>query len=512
MNKKNEKDEPKPGDKDFYVHLEYPYNRPGPGNGKDLKLTPTTPKEFNYAYPSVPDITHINWKEVKNCAVSEEGQSGVIYLHGNDGNFVIKGAADPALELFGNLLYAELNIKVPAMRIIEFSNPEFSKAVASIDKASYYDNSIKHKIRNRLDRPYLLLMEYIPGLRIHQLGNLRAKECFDASYPKGRDRLINIGIILAADVFINNFDRYPMIWNSNGSPENLIVKFETDWNTKNHELFDQNNLDLPMQGVYAVCNKPSLFGKENKYAEDNYDKYLQTLEELLKSLFVTLKLIKDGKLNPFDTKTRRLEYSSVVSTFIYNHTTVDIKTLGELQILLGLCLGFANIAAMGFDIIDNIKNKVIASVTKDYKGFWKDNCDSIKLGILRDELSIITKYIRENEDILGWANVITLNNYLLKYDFQTGLGEGQSSILSYVDEQHNRTQVPSSHNHDNWLDKKIHEYFGLDASNIEDNPGNITSQGRVDKSGIKGQINGRTNNNSLNNTQSRILRGDPDYV
>jgi hypothetical protein len=89
-------------------------------------------------------------------------------------------------------------------------------------------------------------MEYIPGLRIHDLGLQRSKECFEAAYPEGRDRLIRLGIILAADVFINNIDRYPLLWNNNGNSDNLVVKFDTDYNTTTEELLDRANLQLRM--------------------------------------------------------------------------------------------------------------------------------------------------------------------------------------------------------------------------------------------------------------------------
>jgi hypothetical protein len=120
--KKDQKN-PDSKEKTEYVKVTYPYNRPGPGNYKDKKVDLTKTKEFNYAYPSVTDLMNINWKLVQCCAVSNEGATGVIFVHGNDGNFVLKGSADPAVEYFGNLLFQELKIASPAMCVIPHDDP-----------------------------------------------------------------------------------------------------------------------------------------------------------------------------------------------------------------------------------------------------------------------------------------------------------------------------------------------------------------------------------------------------
>jgi len=270
-------------------------------------------------------------------------------------------------------------------------------------------------------------------------------------------------MLIAADVFTNNADRYPLIWNNNGNPENLIIRAETDWNSKNEELFDRDNMKFTLARSYAVDNKPNLYGKETQIEEENYNKHLETFDEVVKIVFELLKLVKNGKINPFDSKTRRLQYASIVSTFIYNFIEIDIKPLGELQILLGLCIGFANILNLGMDVIENVRNKVLKSITEDWKGFWKQNCDTIRLPILRDEMNIIKKYVTGNEEIVGWANTITLNNYLYHFEKNIGTGDedGDSSILSYEDEQHERVEQVPAHFHDVWLERKIHEHFGV---------------------------------------------------
>ena len=141
----------------FYVHLTYPHKRPGPGDTEDKKKDLSKVRQFNFAYPSVPDIDKLNWKEMKYCTTSTEGNNGVVFCHTADGNFVIKGSTDPAVELFGNLFYKELRLNVPNIRILEHTSSEFKKAVVYVDKGSYFDHSVKFQIRKRMDRPFLLI-------------------------------------------------------------------------------------------------------------------------------------------------------------------------------------------------------------------------------------------------------------------------------------------------------------------------------------------------------------------
>jgi len=45
-------------------------------------------------------------------------------------------------------------------------------------------------------------------------------------------------MILTFDIFINNFDRFPLLWENEGNPNNLIVKMHTDFSTKSKEIKD----------------------------------------------------------------------------------------------------------------------------------------------------------------------------------------------------------------------------------------------------------------------------------
>ena len=65
----------------------------------------------------------------------------------------------------------------------------------------------------KLEKPFFLIQEYIPGVYLHELGIKRSKVVLNASYPHARDRLIRLGMMLATDSLINFKDRAPLVYN-----------------------------------------------------------------------------------------------------------------------------------------------------------------------------------------------------------------------------------------------------------------------------------------------------------
>lgn len=56
----------------------------------------------------------------------------------------------------------------------------------------------------------------------------RAERCFSTDYPDTSSRLMNIGKIIAGDLFINNPDRFPLVWDNDGNETNLLFEVKND--------------------------------------------------------------------------------------------------------------------------------------------------------------------------------------------------------------------------------------------------------------------------------------------
>ena len=446
--------------KSDYVAVTYPYERPGPKTADPKLNVQHTIKQFNYATPSIKGLNPIPWRDVRGIAISSGGSAnGAILIQTVEGNLAVKGSTNPALEYFTNLVYKDLKIRTPNMRVLQYSENEFKIAVDAIQKASYADATQKYKIRQVIDRPFLLLMEYIPAQKIHELGEKRSRMCFEPAYPEGRDRLIRLGILYATDTLFNIRDRYPLIWGNPGNPENVLIEFETTWINKTEELFDKEHINLQMSTLCAIDNRPLLLSKKTNLSQEAYELYLQEFERIVRYVFEGLKPVKDGLLNPFDSTTKRFDYVSLGSTFIYNHTSTDVKSLGEMQILLGLVIGYVNIHNMGFIRIEKNKTRAFDVLKTDWKDLWKDDCENIRLEIIKDELRIIEKYINHNEEVISWVNTITLNNYFIKYEELKDIEFNDSIELQETTDEGETNNNPD--HYDEWLDSKLHQHFGI---------------------------------------------------
>ena len=110
--------------------MNYPYNRPGPGgyHEKDVywdHKPQFVNKDFNYATPSILNITAVNWNQIIGLTCLEDSSEGVVFLESEDGALVLKASSDPAGPLFANFMYMELGIDVPLMRVLTFKDANF---------------------------------------------------------------------------------------------------------------------------------------------------------------------------------------------------------------------------------------------------------------------------------------------------------------------------------------------------------------------------------------------------
>ena len=106
-----------------------------------------------------------------------------------------------------------------------------------------------------MDRPFILLQEYVPAVSLHNMGQKRADRCFNVAFPDASNRLINIGKIIAADIVINNPDRMPMIWDNHGNSTNLLFEISTDEKIDDEKLYNLDFTDFTFRNTNAIDNK-----------------------------------------------------------------------------------------------------------------------------------------------------------------------------------------------------------------------------------------------------------------
>lgn len=104
-----------------------------------------------------------------------------------------------------------MQIPTPEIRVLANYEKEYKFMLHSLERVSFHDDTLRYMIKLHMDRPFILLQEYVPAVSLHNMGQKRADRCFNVAFPDSSNRLINIGNIIAADICVNNPDRMPMI-------------------------------------------------------------------------------------------------------------------------------------------------------------------------------------------------------------------------------------------------------------------------------------------------------------
>jgi len=125
----------------------------------------------------------------------------------------------------------------------------------SLERVSFHDDTLRYLIRLHMDRPFIMLQEYIPACSVLNMGYARADRCFNVAFPDASNRLINIGKMIAADIVVNNGDRLPVIWDDHGHSANLLFEIKTDDKIDTERILNMDYADFSFENSVAIDNK-----------------------------------------------------------------------------------------------------------------------------------------------------------------------------------------------------------------------------------------------------------------
>lgn len=142
---------------------------------------------------------------------------------------------------------------------------------------------LHQKVVGRLERPYLEVQEYIPGISLACMGKMRATKVLNFYDPTSRHRMIKLGSMMAFDMFINNPTRFPLeVWsNPIGDVEHMIVRTEPRYTDSSHSLRDMDNLSFEYEYIYGL----------DSHMFERSPGYYERVEEFLNKLFMELKSV-----------------------------------------------------------------------------------------------------------------------------------------------------------------------------------------------------------------------------
>lgn len=114
--------------------------------------------------------------------------------------------------------------------------------VHSMEALTLHDDHLRYVIRLSMDRPFILLQEYIPAITLGSIGEKRAERCLSTNYADASSRLINIGRIIAVDMLLNNLRDFPEV----------LFEVKTDEKVDDELLLEPNYTDLNFNDAVAI--------------------------------------------------------------------------------------------------------------------------------------------------------------------------------------------------------------------------------------------------------------------
>jgi outer membrane lipoprotein-sorting protein len=216
--------------------------------------------------------------------IDSEASALFVISLGTSGSVMVKCAANPCGALFSAFVYGQIRLfKAPAVRVIAANTNEYKEIKFALDKMSISDKDLAIKVRDSLKRPFLLVMEYIPGFNLDTVEDDRALTIFHPDVIKGfvpdkvafpppkvegnshagnlefkESPLVTLGKILGSDIIMNNSDRAPTVWLNTGNSSNIFLEVEMAGGILNKDelLFDSKSMkDINVLNMVAIDNQ-----------------------------------------------------------------------------------------------------------------------------------------------------------------------------------------------------------------------------------------------------------------
>jgi hypothetical protein len=159
------------------------------------------------------------------------GSLGVFLLDLKDGGGVIvmkQGSIQSAAELYCSLLYRDLGIAAPAMRVLH--SGEYGQIITQLGECSFTSPGAGDHLQSRSGMSGVtgqrgaLLMEFSPGVTFKHPSVKAMLE----DPGKAQSLLTQFGNLIAVDMLVNNFDRSPAIWTHEGNANNILIEVVGD--------------------------------------------------------------------------------------------------------------------------------------------------------------------------------------------------------------------------------------------------------------------------------------------
>lgn len=355
--------------------------------------------EFYFSYSSVPiNLKTISWNTLKGVEFSQGGSTSVFFCgFPQNEACIIKGVGNVVEDIFTSQILDLLKVHIHKSRVIQHSQSEFRQIVNSMRGVSVHDLFIDHHICKELDRPFMLLQEYHPGIYLLQMGKKRAEACFGRDMVFGYRRLREIGEIIAVDIWMNNSSRVPVIWSTEGNPNNFLISVQGN-NLTSASLLDPD-VNISMGNVYAIDSACCCLGKDDENSERLYSQHLERVGRFVRGTVRDLEAALTGKTMGLLS----LPCMETVKEFFYKYTRVELDNNQLFQILKGVMGTFKEIAEMENYEIEEVISEIRRMPEQDWMEVWTSGMDKLSIEFLLDVKETIRNVVEGSAKSFEWV-------------------------------------------------------------------------------------------------------------
>ncbi|KAF2075052.1 hypothetical protein CYY_003662 [Polysphondylium violaceum] len=337
--------------------------------GADILKKNEKPKTLQYLPSNINNLVWERATSVEKISYGENTHFLVVTFQPNPlveeyFQVLLKSSTSIGQEVYVSILESILKFPIPEMRLLEFSDEEYQEMSKSLTFLSDQNSNLNSFIKKELKKSFFLVMEYNPDGKT--LKELNYKEYFTGT--SGDKKLIQLGQIIAFDMFCNNWDRFPLIWDNNGNFSNILFYEQPIKNGWYFSLIDSN--------ISCINNSSFTVG---------YHRYINRLKSLLYSIF------KNPNMESNQVKKLR---ELICKTFEIN-LNESSGVLLQKGILQGVQLIVNTIT---LNILKDTKEKLQHLVKCDTDNIWKKSIDSIYLPFLMDVLDKFDEFESSNHN------------------------------------------------------------------------------------------------------------------
>ena len=355
---------------------------------------------FNPCSTSLP-LDFVDWSSLISLEYSENSSTAQFFCQfPSNQALIIKGSSSVVSDIFTSNLLSILNIHSAKYRLVQFSSSEFNQMLNNLQRVAIGDRYVESAILRELDRPFILLFEFIPSTYFLQMGKNRAKAFFAQDPMMGYRRCREIGEIIAADILINNDSRVPVIWNTEGNSSCFLVSLAA--NGLSEEVLVDGDSLVEFGHVMAVDTKvgTEMGGQQNSgMSERDKNAYLEKVDRFVRATIRDLDDALVGKTFGL------LNLASLegVKDFFYRSARVELDNFQLFQVLKGIMGTFREIADMSNEEIEEIFQELKQMVDEDWMDIWSRGLSSIPLDFIYEIKSTISNIVNSNEATFKWV-------------------------------------------------------------------------------------------------------------